>query len=112
MPEHFVKLYRKEEEFLEDFSGCAFAAAKLLGDDWAPNFQASDDTRRNEAYFLKSGELCALTFDCASVHHGESQRFSSLQIALVSSTREVTIRVESRGAELVATKTVDRVRNA
>lgn len=111
MPEHFVRLYRKEEEFLEDFSECAFAAAKLLSADWTPNFQASDGTRRNEAYFLRSGELSALTFDCAAVYH-ENQRFSSVQIALVSSTREVTIRVDNGDAEMNATKTVDRARNS
>ena len=67
MPEHFVKLYRRDEDFLEDFSGCAFAAATLLSDDWSPNYHASDDTRRNEAHFQKSGELHALSFDCAAV---------------------------------------------
>lgn len=110
MPEHLTKLYRREEEFLDDFSGCAYAAAKLLGDDWAPNSQASDDTRKTEAYFLKSGELYDLTFDSAAVYHDENQRFSSVQIALTSSKRQVTVRVANGETELTATKTVDRPR--
>lgn len=110
MSKHLKKLYRKEEEFLDDFSDCAYAAARLLGDDWVPNSHASDDTRRTEAYFLKSGELYNLTFDSAAVYGDGNNQFLSAQIALTSSQRQVTVLVTNRGTELTATKTVDRPR--
>jgi hypothetical protein len=107
-PEHFVRLVQKEEEFLDEFYGEAQSAAGLLAGDWTPNDAADDSTRRNQEYFRRRGELAELSFECAAVYKDADQRFSSVQIVLVSSARQVTVRVRRTEAGLRADIIVDR----
>lgn len=106
--EHFVRLIRNEEEFLDGFSGEARSAAELLAGEWTPNHAADDNTRRNQEYFRRRGELAELLFECAAVYKDADQRFSSVQIVLASSCRQVTVRVRRTHTGLRAEKIVDR----
>ncbi|MHB1356128.1 MAG: hypothetical protein ACYCZF_09160 [Anaerolineae bacterium] len=107
MDEHVVKLFTKEEEFLDEFGDTAATAARTVNNEWIPNYYASDAVRANIKYFLSSGEVKDLTFTSASVYH-EHKVFSSVQIVLKSSFREVTIRVRRVGNELVGEKIRDK----
>ena len=109
--EFLKRLYKKEEEFLDEFAASAITAAAILGGDWQPNYHCDDHVRYNQQYFLSTGELTQLVFDSASVHHDE-QGFSSVQIVLRSSKRIVTVRVTKQGEELTAEKIVDRASDA
>jgi hypothetical protein len=111
MTEYLKRLYKKEEEFLDEFGSSASAAAQILGGAWEPSYHCDDNVRHNQQYFLSTGELAHLTFDSAAVHHDE-KGFSSVQIVLRSSKRTVTVRVKREGSELIAQKIVDRAIDA
>ena len=107
MSEYMKRYYTKEEDFLDEFGTLVGAALSVLGDEWQPDSQCDDDTRHNQEYFLKTGELTNLVFDGAAVFHDENG-FSSTQIVLKSSKRLVNIRVKRAGNKLVAEKIIDR----
>jgi hypothetical protein len=108
MTEYLRGLYTKEEEFLEEFSSSAAAAAEILSGDWQPNYHCDDHVRKNQSYFRSTGELTHLVFESAAVHH-DSNGFSSVQIVLRSSTRTVTVRVKKVGVDFLAEKIVDKL---
>ena len=101
------RYYRKEEEFLDEFQGIGCAAARLLGNEWEPNFHCDDDVRRNQEYLRSSRELSGLVFDGAAVYH-DQRGFSSAQIVLKSCDRIVTVAVKNVEGELMAEKVVDK----
>ncbi len=101
------KYYQKEEEFLDEFSDIAIEAAKILNDEWQPNYDCDDGARKNRDYFFSTGELYSLTFDGAAVYH-DRNGFSSVQIVLKSSKRTVTVRVKWEDENLIAEKIVDK----
>lgn len=107
MPEFMKKYVSKEEDFLEEFYVAASAASALLGDDWHPNPSCNDSVRKNQEYFLGTGELRPLVFDGASVHHDDNG-ISSIQISLKSAYRNVTVLVRRVGSEMIAEKMIDR----
>ena len=107
MGEYCKRHYLKEEEFLDEFYNAASIAARLLGEEWEPNPECNDSVRKNQQYFLSTGELNALVFNSASVYHDE-KGFSSMQIVLRSSKRLVTVQVRKSNGELIAEKIVDR----
>lgn len=107
MSEYWKGSYLKEEEFLEEFSGAAWEAARVLKGDWKPNSACTDKTRHNRDYFLSTGELNQLTFDSAAVYHDENG-FSSVQIILKSSKRTVNVRVRKVNGSLIAEKILDK----
>ncbi|MCX5890370.1 MAG: hypothetical protein NTY36_13095 [Deltaproteobacteria bacterium] len=113
MTEYMKRYYQKEEEFLDEFPSIANEAAKLLDDEWKPNFDCDDTVRRTRDYFLSMGELHSfvephsLVFDGAAAYH-EQNRFSSAQIVLKSSNRIVTVRVVKTKDGLVAEKLADK----
>ena len=101
--EELWRYYDKEEEFLDEFSDVPWVASKLLGDDWHPDPSCNDAVRQQRQYFIEQDELNYLVFHGAAIHHDRSnRRFSSAQIVLKSSTRNVTIRVHGVGRGLVA----------
>jgi hypothetical protein len=99
--------YLKEEEFLEMFYDVACVVEKILDEEWKPNSYCDDSIRKNQQYFLSTGELNSLIFDSASIYHDE-KGFSSAQIVLRSSKRLVTVRVKSVNGKLIGEKIVDR----
>ena len=107
MSEFMKKHYTKEEDFLDEFSDVAIEAVKILNDEWQPNYDCDDNTRKNRDYFFSTGELDSLTYDGATIHHDQG-RFSSAQIVLKSSKRTVTIRVKMENGNLIAEKIVDK----
>ncbi|MBU4320918.1 MAG: hypothetical protein L6246_01095 [Thermodesulfovibrionales bacterium] len=107
MNEDMKEYYQNEEEFLDEFSDFAREAAKLLKDEWQPNYGCSDKARKNRDYFLSRGELYSLTFDSAATYH-DRNGFSSVQIVLASSKRIVTVRVKREDGNLIAEKIVDK----
>lgn len=110
MSEHLERYYQKEEEFLDQFPTVVSVVAQLLGNEWEPNFDCNDNTRRNQNYFLSTGELHPLSFDGAAVYRDENG-FSSAQIILHSSDHIVTVAVRKVDGELVAEKIADRRQN-
>lgn len=90
-----------------EFYDVASIAARLIGEEWEPNPECSDSVRKNQQYFLSTGELNALVFESASVYHDE-KGFSSVQIGLRSSKRLVTVQVRESNGELIAEKIIDR----
>jgi len=107
MEERFKRLYRKEEEFLDEFGGVTSVAARLLNGEWEPNYHANDAIRENLAYFFSTGEVSHLVFDIAEVCHDDNG-FSSVQIILKSSHRLVNVRVSKINGELVGEKIIDK----
>lgn len=107
MKESMKKYYLKEEEFLDEFAGVAEEAAKILNNEWKPNYYCNDGVRKNIEYFISTNQLSSLTYDGAAVYH-EQGRFSSVQIVLKSSTRIVTVRVKMENGKLIAKKIVDK----
>lgn len=101
------KYFRKEEEFIDKYSFTAYAAARHLGGVWDPNPHANDSSRDNRDYFLKTGQLESLTFMSAAVSDIEG---FSVQIALESTKRQVTVEVTKVGTEYQAKTIVDRPR--
>lgn len=108
MDEHLKRHYLKEEEFLDEFYDVASVAAKFLDGEWQPNCACNDAARKNGEYFLATGELQQLVFASASVHH-DANGFSSVQILLKSSKREVNVRVKKVGGDFVVEKIADRI---
>ncbi|MCJ7662979.1 MAG: hypothetical protein MUO24_01925 [Desulfobacterales bacterium] len=107
MNEFMKKYYVKEEEFLDEFSEVAIEAAKILNDDWHPDYSCNDAIRKNREYFFSTNQLYSLIYDGAAVYHNQG-RFSSVQIVLKSSTRVVTVRVKLENDHLIAEKIVDK----
>jgi hypothetical protein len=101
--------YLKEEEFLDEFYNAAGVAARLLGDEWSPNYNCNDAVRSNQKYLKEAGDLASLVFESASVFHN-SKGFHSVQIILGSAKRVVNIAVRQVGDKLLAEKLVDRMR--
>ena len=95
------RIYRKEEEFLEDWYETVDAVLPLLRGDWRPNFQCDDRERERRRHALATGELKHLMFDGAAVFHAQSQ-LSSIQIELRSSTQLVFVRVWWANGEALA----------
>jgi len=103
MSESFKRYFQKEEEFLDKFPSVAAKASKFLGDKWRPDYDCDDGTRKNREYFFKNDELNYLVFDGAAVYHDEG-KFSSVQIVLKSSSKNITIRVKKENGDLIAEK--------
>lgn len=107
MEEWFKRNYLKEEEFLDEYFNIASVAVKAVNYKWNPNYNANDSTRKNQEYFLSTGELTSLVFDVADVFHNKNG-FSSAQIKLKSSKRIVNVRVSEVNGKLVGKKIVDK----
>jgi len=107
MEEHLNKVYSKEEEFLDEFGNVASVTVRTLNGEWQPNYGANDSVRRNQEYFLSTGEIKDLVFDSACVYH-DNNGFSSAQITLKSSHRLVNVLVRLVNGELVGEKIVDK----
>jgi hypothetical protein len=105
--ERLKKLYQKEEEFLDEYGQIVKVAVRVLKGKWEPNYSANDNTRKNQEYFLPTGEIKYLVFDSASVYH-DNNGFSSAQIILKSVHRLVNVRVRVVNSKLVGEKIVDR----
>lgn len=101
------KYYTREEEFLEEFGDVASQAAKVLNNEWQPNYCANDSSRTNLNYFFSTGELNFLDFDSAAVYF-DNEGFSSAQIVLKTSQRVVNVKVRKIGNEYVGEKIVDK----
>jgi hypothetical protein len=106
MTELFYRNYQKEEEFLDDFGNAVTVAVKLLKGDWEPNYSANDNARKNQEYFLE--QIDSLFFDSALVSH-ENNMFSSVQIILKSSHRQINLRVKSVNSQLKGEIVYDRI---
>jgi len=107
MSEYFRRLYSKEEEFVWDYRMLVPIAVEALGVDWQPNYDCNDGVRKNQEYFVTTGQLNRLVFDSAAVHH-DDKGFSSVQISLKSSSRIVTVRVRREDNGYSAEKIIDR----
>lgn len=105
--EQLRRHYLKEEEFLDEFGGVGAVAAKHLQGAWVPDDDCGDAVRKSRQYFLATGDLVQLVFDSAAVYQHEGA-FSSVQIALRSATRTVTVSVRRVGEGLIAKTIVDR----
>jgi hypothetical protein len=92
MDAYVTRLYRKEEEFLEDFYETVDALLPLLPGRWQPNFRCNDLECWKRQLQLRAGQLDALTFDEAVIFHDKGQ-FASLQLRLRSSARLLVVRV-------------------
>lgn len=91
--ETVFKIFYKEEEFLDEYGELVSSAVSLLNQEWRPNYEANNETRRTERYFLSSGEMTQLVFEMAIVHHNKNG-FSSIEVLLKSSARIVNVRIE------------------
>lgn len=110
MHEQLTRYYAKEEEFLDHFESAAIVAAQSLHGAWSPDYQCDDAVRRRRERLLAEGGQEALVFSGAAMYQRDG-RFSSVQIALKSSTRTVNVRVrQSAEADLVAETIVDRAK--
>jgi hypothetical protein len=108
MTELYDRTYKKEEKFLDDYPNVSALAVKLLKGDWEPNYSANDSTRKNQEYFLPLGQIDVLVFDSAMVNQ-ENNVFSSVQIILKSSYRQVNVRVKSVNGQLKGERVYDRL---
>jgi hypothetical protein len=106
--EHMHRHYTREEDFLAEFYNLAPAAAAAVGNEWYPKPDCDDEQRKQDKYFLSTGELTQLAFDGATSYHS-SKGFSSVVIVLRSSKRLVSVRVRPKGKSYVATIEFDRV---
>ena len=107
MDERMKRYYQKEEEFIEEFPSATEAVAKILKEEWEPDYDCDDETRRKRDYFLGSGELYSLVFDGAAVYE-DQEGFSSAQVILKSSKRIVTVRVIKNNSDFEAEIIVDK----
>ncbi len=107
MQEHLKRQYLEEEEFLDEYSDVASVAEKVLNGQWVANYGCNDVVRKNQEYFLSTGELQLLVFDSAAVYH-DAHGFSSVLIVLKSSQRAVTVQVRKADGGLVGEKIVDK----
>jgi hypothetical protein len=81
MDAYVTRLYRKEEEFLEDWYETVDALLPLLPGEWRPNFRCNDVERHARRLRLHAGQLEALAFDEAVIFHDKRQ-FAPLQLRL------------------------------
>ena len=107
MSEYFRRLYSKEEEFVWDYRMLVPIAVEALNVDWQPNYDCNDGVRKNQEYFVTTGQLNQLVFNSAAVYH-DDKGFSSVQISLKSSSRIVTVRVRREDNGYSAEKIIDR----
>jgi hypothetical protein len=108
MEEYFVKLFVKEEEFLDEFGEIARIASDVINGEWNPNYYSSDYARENLKYFFSTGDVDQLVFDSASIYRSNNV-FLSVQILLKSSHRTVNVQVKQMSNKLVGEKIVDRL---
>lgn len=101
------KYYKKEEEFLDEFPSVTQAVTDILKDEWEPDYDCNNNTRKTRNYFLSTWELYSLTFDGAVVYH-DKNLFSSAQIFLKSSKRTVTVHVKKINEAFIAEKIADK----
>jgi hypothetical protein len=107
--EQLKHYYVREEEFLDHFEHIAIVAARLMQGGWTPDYHCDDAVRQQRERRLTEGVQQELVFAGAAVYHLDGQ-FSSVQVALKSSTRMVNLRVRhGTTEELVAEKVVDRL---
>jgi hypothetical protein len=92
MDAYVTRLYRKEEEFLEDWYLAVDELLPRLGAEWRPNFRCNDLERHARRLRLHAGQLDALTFDEAVIFHDKGQ-FASLHLHLRSSARLLIVRL-------------------
>lgn len=102
------RYYRKEEEFLDEFYNWAAAAASITNGEWRPNDTCDDNARKQNEYFMKTGQMSWLVFTGASISDGPEGVHA--QIVLESSTRIVTIKVGERDGRSEAKILIDRVK--
>src|SRR5262245_25254019 len=107
MTDVLMRYYVKEEEFLDQYEVAATVAAWFLKGAWSPDYGCDDAVRRRREKLLSAGALDTLVFSGAALYHGAAG-FSSVQIALRSSSRSVNVRVKKIGQELVAEKMADK----
>jgi hypothetical protein len=107
MSDVLMRYFVREEEFLDRFETAATVAAWSLKGAWSPDYRCNDVVRRRREQQLSSGGLDTLVFSGAAEYHSGGG-FSSVQIALRSSTRSVNVRVRKVGRELVADTLADR----
>ncbi len=108
MFEQLKQYYGREEDFLDHFETIAIVAARSLQGAWTPNYRCDDAVRGRRDRMLADGTLRELAFSGAAVYHVDD-RFSSVQIALRSTTRSVNVRVTRTATqELVAATLLDR----
>src|SRR4030042_2372970 len=105
MEERYKRSYLKEEEFLDEFGDVANVAARVINGEWQPSYHANDSVRKNQEYFISTGELTTLVFDSASIYHN-ANGFSSAQIILKSSKRIVNVRVRNVKGKLIGKKII------
>jgi hypothetical protein len=94
MDAYVTRLYRKEEQFLEDFYETVDALLPLLPGRRQPNFRCNDLERWRRQLQLRTGHLDALTFDEAVIFNDRRDQFSSLHLHLRSSSRLLVVRVQ------------------
>ena len=102
------EFYLKEEEFVEDYYAFAASAASAVKNSWHPNPACNDEMRRNQKYFMESGELEQLDFNCASLIEKEGSL--RIQIVLESSHRIVNVKVSKNSKIVDAEIIVDRAK--
>mgnify|MGYP003339248504 CR=1 FL=1 len=102
-----MRNYLKEEDFVEEFYDWAAIAAEAVSNQWRPNENCNDASRKQTSYFMKSGEMTWLTFSSASVHR-PPMGDAYAQIILESSNRIVNVWVSSPQGKAVAKIQVDR----
>jgi hypothetical protein len=100
------RIYRKEEEFLEEWYETVDAVLPLLGGEWRPNYVCNERERQRRQYALAAGQLEQLTFDGAAIFYAHGQ-LSSLQIELRSSRRVVFVRIWWEGGQVTVEKILD-----
>lgn len=96
-----VRIYSKEEEFLDEFYDWASVAVLALKGAWCPNYSCDDKVRKRREYFLLSGELSELVFMSASSRRNGLNGLE-IEINLQSSTRVVNMKVSQREGLVVA----------
>jgi hypothetical protein len=104
--EYTARIYRKEEEFLEDFYLAVEELLPRLDADWKPNFQCNDRERERRRLALVAGKLDQLVFDEAVVGHNR-QGFSSLDVHLRSSNRLLIVRIRWNSSGMIVKKRLD-----
>ena len=98
--------YLKEEEFVDEFFNWSAAAADAVNHEWTPDASCNDDKRKNQDYFLKSGEMNQLVFRSAFTHDDNDNL--SAQILLESSKRIVNVKVRNEGNKMIAEIILDK----
>jgi hypothetical protein len=103
------RFYIKEEEFVDEFYNWASAASVVLNEQWRPNGGCDDAQRKQQEYFMKSGEMSWLVFRSASIHDNPGEEVHA-QIVLESSTRIVNVKVLRRDGKSVAEILFDKAK--